>query len=325
MIGIEFKSFIISKREKVAACQDSFAINLANGRFAIADGVSNSYHPEYVAQKLCRDFVCERFSEISIPTLLDGLYEEWDSRSTEFEVTLPIERRERALSRKNSKPPGAATFAFLHVNCLCGVAEYHILGDSSIIVFPQEGNPVFLNSKASRDENGNQVVVFDNYPMCICANGAYRGDIKQGMFPLKPGYVVLATDAVTEWIYESQDTKPDLLETLWGMEDNEAFSRLATDCRDKGSMEDDLTLLILRMERTLYPYIRINYAFEFPPVSVIEGLYPLPSLLLPAHSVEQDEGQGMTEDETRAEKDHPSDKEKSTRFLRRIIRGKLWK
>ena len=320
MIGIEIKAFILSKKEKVSACQDSYAINLAEGRFAIADGVSRSYHPEFVAQKLCRDYVKEGFPDVSIPTLLRGLYEDWDSRSSAFESALTEEKRERALSRRNSIPPGASTFAFLHVNCLCSIAEFHVLGDSSIIYSPINGDVSFYNSNVSQDEDGNQIVSFDNYPMFVCANGASRGEIRHGTFPLEAGYLVLATDSVASWIYETMKEEPDLMDSLWAIKNNDTFAKLATDCRSVGKMDNDLTLMILRINKVSCPYIINRYLFEVPPVSLLEGLFPLPSLLLPDRVIAQDEMPGIELD-TKIEE--PSDKDKSTSLFRRIFG--LWK
>lgn len=320
MIGIEIKAFILSKKEKVSASQDSFAINLAEGRFAIADGVSRSYHPEFVAQKLCRDYVKGVFADVSMSTLIKGLYEEWDIKSTAFESSLTAEKKERALSRRNTIPPGASTFAFLHVNCLCSVAEYHVLGDSSIFYYPQNGNPFIFNSNVAEDEGGKQVVSFDNYPMFICANGASRGEIKHGVFPLDTGYIILATDSVAAWIYKTVKTEPDLIDSLWAIKDNDTFVKLATDCRSVGMMDDDLTLIIIRINQSAYPYIIKNYIFETPPVSLLEGIFPLPSMLLPDHTAEQD---NMSENEPSNENEHPIDISERHNLFSRFFG--LWK
>lgn len=51
------KKLLLSKSGVVNSGQDAMACNFTNGRFAVADGITNSFHPEFVAQALCKVFV----------------------------------------------------------------------------------------------------------------------------------------------------------------------------------------------------------------------------------------------------------------------------
>lgn len=58
-MDLYLKSFLLGKDGESDGRQDALAYNIDARLFAIADGVSNSYHPEIVAQALCEIFVHE--------------------------------------------------------------------------------------------------------------------------------------------------------------------------------------------------------------------------------------------------------------------------
>ena len=47
MGSVRVKAFILqnSNCTGIASCEDSLAVSVPKGRFAVADGVTNSYHP----------------------------------------------------------------------------------------------------------------------------------------------------------------------------------------------------------------------------------------------------------------------------------------
>ena len=131
MCKVQIKAFILPKEGSMESCQDSMAMNLTNSRFAVADGVSNSYHPELVSQLLCKQFVCKtaKIWESEDALTLESakeLSDQWEQEVANYESTLSGRRLQHAIIKRETFKHGASTFAGIELDADNKTINYQI-------------------------------------------------------------------------------------------------------------------------------------------------------------------------------------------------------
>lgn len=137
---VRHKSFLLSKHDDVNLTQDWLAAGPEVGRYAVADGVSNSYHPEYVAKALCELFIAlsGRPFDDWVMTCRSNIFpqmgERWRASVEEFVASLtPFNRRLEA-ARAERWRDGASTFCGIAVDEEGGNVDFAVIGDSTLFV-----------------------------------------------------------------------------------------------------------------------------------------------------------------------------------------------
>ena len=250
------KMFLTSKFGGAEFSQDQLCVNFSKGRFAVADGVTNSYHPEAMAKALCQAFVKghipveqwpSQFREI-VHRQVAGI---WEEEVAAYEKTLSGRRLAQERNIREFLPAGASTLAGIAIDADKQAAYYQIIGDSTVFVFDREGRfQCFCTNEREQRPDGSEYVVYDNHPQCIVADGRMMGDWLSGEVALpNDGFIVLLTDAASEWLQEKSMGDPETVKRLWEIADAKAFSAFVDDCREREmKMNDDVAVIILKCE-----------------------------------------------------------------------------
>lgn len=262
MGNILVKKFFLSRSGVMNYGQDAMACNFANGRFAVADGVTNSFHPEIVAQALCNAFVdgnvgMQEWEQHLNSHILDEVSEYWAEKVDLLTAQVTDRQRRHIAINRESLPMGSSTFAGIECNLEKKLISYCILGDSSLFLIPQEGEFSIVCSSRREKRNGRQYVIYDNTPACIsnfvynCQGKPrlyYKGQWEKGDLPIVPGYVVLLTDGAAQWLQDALIINKDAIEYLWNIKTEKAFIDFVSEQREQNKMDDDLTIYILKID-----------------------------------------------------------------------------
>lgn len=264
---IDLRVFALSKSEQEGTSQDFNASSPTGFRYAVADGVSRSYHPEITAQALCQAFVSDsrppaEWVEKFDAEVLPQVSEIWNERTAEFEQQMmsnPSAAR-YIPSWRQSLPMGSSTFAGITVNPQNKTLDYCILGDSTLFLIPADGSPfTAICSRATADGDD---IEYDNHPDCV-SNDSHQcqgqpslmrfGQWACGTLPLRPGFVGLLTDGAAKWLQQQLRAGADAASALWHMRSHDEFIALARNERKSGEMDDDLTILLLKVSDSNKP------------------------------------------------------------------------
>lgn len=252
-IGV--KAFILQKDESPYSCQDRIGIKTSVGRFVVADGVTNSYHPEIVARSLCQTFLEGDFSskswiEFFKKQAFGGICQLWKERVKKIESSLSEWDLELVGKRKRY-PFGASTFAGIDVDLIEGLIHYHIIGDSCLFLIDKEEKSMhcFSTSK-SEIRDGYQYYIIGNNPQCIVSDLSLAGsfDWLEGSAPIKKGYAILMTDGSAKWFQDEMLKDPNTISMLWNIKNHKDFTNLVEAQRALGLMDDDISIILLKIE-----------------------------------------------------------------------------
>lgn len=252
MSTIQFKAFITQKDGDFITCQDRFSENMSKGRFAVADGVSNSYHPEITAQALCNFYSNYDTPDTDWQTVFHSKYhaminERWNREVREYESTLTGRQYRHAMYKREDLPPGASTFVGISFNYETQSFKYHILGDSTLFVV-YENEPIQCICTSPKEiSDGISRVKYGIHPDCILADGHVIGNWLSGEFAINKGFVAIMTDGIAEWLQEALSYNSSALHTLWGIKDHEEFESFVHNCRKIQKMDDDIAIVILKI------------------------------------------------------------------------------
>ena len=244
------------------SCEDSMAINLTTGRIAVADGVTNSVHPEIVSSLLCNHFVKGDIILSDWPIvfenkLLPSISEEWKSKEEALFSKLDEFSKDLAEIKRKRKGPGASTFAGIEIDKVNNKVSYLILGDCTLFFIKEDGSYFAINSGQESHEKGD-FLNFNNTPNCIVVGGLgqpqrIHGEWLIGSFNIESGYILLMTDGCAEWFQGAYAKDPNVLDNLWNLSDNDDFSKLAEQERTlNGKMDDDLAVIMLKIDTDIF-------------------------------------------------------------------------
>ena len=267
MNSVFIKSFIQQKDSIIWSCQDSIAIDTIRNRFAIADGITNSYHPEVFSQLLCQYYI-EKFDEVSASFTynLPMLCTSWERKIDNLESMLSGRKLQHARIKRSTLPAGASTFAGIEIDIQCQICKYHIIGDSTLFIINNDRMKAICSN--NQDTTITNIVQYDDYPDCICADGTIKGDIMIGQEPLQDGFILLMTDGMAKWFQNEYEIDRNVVEQLWTLANNEDFLLLTEKYRINGNLDDDLALIIMKVNKPVKA-CELVYAPQIPPIVII--------------------------------------------------------
>lgn len=250
-MGIRIKTFITQKEGALQSCQDRIAYNLDEKIFAVADGVTNSYHPEFIANAICELFVCNNnksndWEKYFLEHILPEAGQKWQEKTEEYRSTLNERELKREMIRRDRWKYGATTFAGIAIDTNEDTINYHILGDSTLFVINDKIESLCTSGRQVTD--GVEYIMYDNRPRCILSNAEVIGNIISGTIPLKEGYVALMTDGAAEWLQGEIHKDKSSIEKIWGLSDHKEFEKFVKEQRTFGKMDDDIAIVILKIE-----------------------------------------------------------------------------
>lgn len=235
---INIRGYITHKEaEKYSDCADRYAANISNNRFAIADGVSKSFFPDYWADILVNEFVSyDLDKELSI----ENCQKIWLNKVAE-KVNAPDVKwyTKNAFIRQES---GLATFVGLRIENDKWFAS--ALGDSFLFFVPN-GYKGFddwtkLSSKPLP-------VVFDSFPDYYSSRNKQHGEIQKIEHSIVEGTFYLMTDALSEWVFNKKEEAIKEINEKW--QNQEDFERSITELRFLNVLNnDDSAILIISLE-----------------------------------------------------------------------------
>lgn len=248
MSSIKIKSFLGPKGGvDYHDGEDRFAMNVELGRFAVADGVSQSFLPNLWAEILCEAFVKSQvkadknwIEEYAVSQMASDCHY-WGQQSEAF-LSNGTEDENFWLQLKRDKYHYAGS-TLVGIVFADKLLHYNVLGDSCLFLYNKGTGK--LNSYSTVNEQEG----FTNHPDFLWSAGNVVGKSKYGQLPLAPGYVLLATDKISEWIIKRYAQDSHLIERLWSLDSHEAFMSLVEESRSDNSMDDDdVALMIFRIE-----------------------------------------------------------------------------
>ena len=261
MTNINFKSYIIGKKVERDYCEDAWAVNLDCTRFAVADGVSNSFRPELVSSFLVKEFVENDVAVVNWSKQLCAetgrkLNIKWKEGVKNFLNRFEGFEREIQELRLQSVGAGASTFCGVVINTESNSLEYAILGDSCLFIIKNDEEFDIQTSCEKHKEGKGWSVSFTNSPACIQVGNYESVSLESwriGSVTLQTGYILLMTDGVSQWfLQELSKGSRDITEYLWNILDNyEEFTNYVVKCRKEGSpLSDDITILMIKVTLT---------------------------------------------------------------------------
>lgn len=246
---------------KPSNCADSFAISPDGYRIAIADGVSKSYMPKFVADALTEYYVSDKFpdgplfSDRNATELISYIVAEWDSKSNIFEASVDEDTAFDLVYQRELYGMGASTFAGI---CI-GKEEFSfdVLGDSCIFIIPKDHSlsPIILSSMPCEVTLENETPFkcdFGIHPHFIDTKGRIVGEPLEGSVKAFDCTILLATDAFSDWFCRNY-TKEDanhIIDTLKGIDSPEKFDSFIDNLRDRDLKNDDVAIVLVDVQVT---------------------------------------------------------------------------
>lgn len=235
---INIRGYITHKEaELYLDCADRYAVNTNNNRFAIADGVSKSFFPNYWADILVNEFVkLDSGEDLSI----ENCQKAWHNK-----VADKINSTDVKYYTKNAfirQEPGLATFVGLRIENNKWFAS--ALGDSFLFFVPNGVKGfdewIILSSKPLP-------VVFDSFPDYFSSRNEQHGETKKIEKSLVAGTFYLMTDALSEWVFDNQNKAIEEINEKW--QSQKEFECSISDLRSQNLLNnDDSAILIISVE-----------------------------------------------------------------------------
>lgn len=258
MLKLEYKSFKIGKKIERDYCEDAIAVNPERNRFAVADGVSNSFRPEIVSQYLVDKFVnaelpVSDWQKALYTTVGKDLEQTWLEGVDNFLNGFKGFEREIQELRMQSLGSGASTFCGMILNIDNNTLDYAVLGDSCLFILPDEGKYEVVTSCASQEEENGWAIDFTSTTDCIQV-GNYEPESEEnwriGSMPVHCGYIALMTDGASQWFQGVLASKDDnITKYLWNILDTpQKFIEFVQNSRINGSpLSDDIAILLVKI------------------------------------------------------------------------------
>lgn len=242
-------------------CADSFAYSPDGHRIAIADGVSKSYMPKFVAEALTKFYISDKFlggplfNDYNAAELLSTVVEEWDRKSRAFEASVDEDTAYDLAYQRELYGMGASTFAGISI----GKEEFSfdVLGDSCIFLIPKDHNisPMILSSmpcEVTMESDTPFKCDFGIHPHFLDTKGRIVGEPLEDSIKVFDCTILMATDAFSDWFcrnYTKEDTN-HIIDTLKEIDSQERFDLFIDNLRNKDLKNDDVAIVLVDVQLT---------------------------------------------------------------------------
>lgn len=247
---------------------DRISFNREKLRFAISDGITKSFLPSIWANLLCHSYTnseekpekdwLNHYAETGLS--LDVSH--WEQLVKNIITSAPC-NKVRILERMqtNYQYAGATLVGLSITN---NELYYDVLGDSCLF-FLNEATKQLDCISTINEKDG-----FTNFPDYISSEGKIMGEWKHGNHPLFNGYVLMMTDALSEWFLHQYQCRTSLIDQLWELNSHESFIDFVENARNAYILkDDDVALLMLKLEEYDENIVEIVYSDN-----LLEHLFP---------------------------------------------------
>jgi hypothetical protein len=238
---MRWRGFAAPKRGYAAEeYEDAFAGNPRLGRFAIADGASESSFASLWARLLVEGFTHAPRRSISDTDWLEPLRQRWSAEVDKLELPWYADAKRGlgasatflGLALRRYWKRRAGIWAASSVgDCCC----FHIQGDRPVQSFP------VLHAQD-----------FGNYPKLVNSRSHWNGSGAQDQFRGKwraGDRFFLMTDALAQWFlmcHEKEDRPCDVIAQVLQAQPEKSFCSWIDELRDQGNLRnDDVTLVVI--------------------------------------------------------------------------------
>ena len=242
---ISVTGYIYSKESELFSdCADRYAVNSANHKFAISDGVTKSFFPSFWAETLVNEFVDSGKDIISENELISKAQKKWHALISEIVQRPGIKWFTR--NAFNRGEAGLATLVTLQLISEEQSWRAEALGDTFLFFVPE--------NKTTNDQglillsSMPQPIQFDNFPDYYTSiGGGHNGIKKDASGTIVNGTFYLMTDALAEWFINGKEDATRKIEKLKNQSD---FEQLVQQERASRKLDnDDSAILIIKIEK----------------------------------------------------------------------------
>ena len=240
------KSFITGKRgEGRNSIEDSIAVDMSSGRFAVSDGVSQSFLPQVWSSFLTQAWITvdevNNFPQVN-------LYEQFRQERNRIMGLLDEDTRMDYEDLEKKYKTASATFCGIEL--YKGVLKWVAIGDSCLFILPDGEHPQCISSHPMpTDDEGHIVPYFDNTPFQVLANGKVYGEWIRGEREFRKGTLLLMSDAMSAWFINAHNDGHNPLEQLMALTDDESFENWVDAQYRLGLLNsDDESVVIVQLE-----------------------------------------------------------------------------
>ena len=246
---MQINSFITHKRgANVNSIQDSIAMDVEKGRFALSDGVSDSVLPEIWADILTHAYISVDDIRQFPP---EGLQELFLSQKDTYVSTL--DKEQRYIQKLIEKHWQTAAATFVGIELCEDVLSWQVIGVSCLFIMADgELLQCISSNEPYTNDDGHLIIKFDDYPHQIRSDGSLHGEWINGNRPFKKGYILMMSDAMSAWFVRQLNQGNSPLDQLNAITDNNDFESFVEEQCRQGSLEsDDESVIIIKVDTEL--------------------------------------------------------------------------
>ena len=234
--------------DKINECDDNFAIDFANYRFAVADGSSSDFFSNIYARLLVDTYVLKGdaiFNEEEIKDINNS----WRNLVRQKLDDAGCKLGSFPYVRYQKRDPGCSTVIGLQILEKNGTLKYQCsgLGDSVLFFIPRGSKVPTIQFSSYSNElyTLDQTMAFGYVPIIsnsystqwIANNKTLERELQTGVF-------LLMTDGLAEWILRQDNGKiEEKFDSLMNLHTQKDFLLYIENIRSKGAHNDDMTLM----------------------------------------------------------------------------------
>lgn len=234
------KGFITSKESGLySECADNYAINDSNNKFAISDGVTQSFFPKFWSDILVHKYVNQ--TDLKDNEFIIECQKEWQFKIDEFMKKPDIMYYTR--NAYNAQKSALATFVGLQFLESESQWTAQALGDSFLFFISKNSNEIEIKFSSKPEP-----IEFDNFPDYFSSNTTYR---QKGVVniidnkAIEEGTFYLMTDALAEWFIKDTEQAKQILDNIQNQE--QYLETIDLERKAKRLNNDDAAILIINL------------------------------------------------------------------------------